>query len=105
MLSINKIVSLSGLALISLLPLPTLAEEPEEPAPPVVRSDRIEFDDRLIRGEGASSGAVYLFKRDPSVLPTLVPVRQSYRHLIVSSLLGERPLEPVTTWSDDQEPR
>ncbi|MEL6349561.1 MAG: hypothetical protein AAFV53_41040 [Myxococcota bacterium] len=78
---------------------PAETEETEAPADdgpaPVLRSDRIEFDERLIRGQSASSGAVYLFKRTPRDLPGLVPVRQSYRRQIVEPVLGARPLQPV----------
>ncbi len=58
------------------------------------RSNRMEFDERLVKGQAASSGAVYLFKRVPRQLPGLVPLRVSYRSAIVEPVLGERELEP-----------
>lgn len=73
------------------------AEESAPAEPTVLRSDRIEFDERLIRGQSASSGAVYLFKRTPRDLPGLVPVRQSYRRQIVEPVLNNRSLQPVTS--------
>jgi hypothetical protein len=60
------------------------------------RSGRMEFDERLIKGEAAKSGAVYLFKRVPRRLPGLVPFRRSYRRRIVEPVLGARELKPVT---------
>ncbi len=59
------------------------------------RSSRMEFDERLVKGQTAKSGAVYLFKRVPRKLPGLVPMRRSYRQRIVSPVLGERQLKPV----------
>lgn len=59
------------------------------------RSGRMEFDERLIKGQAAQSGAVYLFKRVPRQLPGLVPLRRSYRKRIVEPVLGLRPLKPV----------
>ncbi len=64
---------------------------------PLRRSNRIEFDERLIKGQTASSGAVYLFTRTPRSLPALVPLRRSYRKRIVEPVLGDRPLEPMNT--------
>ncbi len=59
------------------------------------RSGRMEFDERLIKGQAAKSGAVYLFKRAPRRLPGLVPLRRSYRRRIVEPILGERELKPA----------
>jgi len=59
------------------------------------RSNRMEFDERLIKGQTASSGAVYLFKRVPRNLPGLVPLRRSYRSRIVEPVLGDRELQPA----------
>ena len=59
------------------------------------RSSRMEFDERLVKGQTAKSGAVYLFKRVPRKLPGLVPMRRSYRERIVRPVLGERRLKPV----------
>ncbi len=59
------------------------------------RSGRMEFDERLVKGQAAKSGAVYLFKRVPRRLPGLVPMRRSYRRRIVEPVLGERELKPA----------
>jgi hypothetical protein len=59
------------------------------------RSNRMEFDERLIRGQTATSGAVYLFDRAPRELPGLVPLRRSYRAAIVEPVLGDRELKPA----------
>jgi hypothetical protein len=60
------------------------------------RSNRMEFDERLVKGQAAKSGAVYLFKRVPRRLPGLVPMRKSYRRRIVEPVLGQRKLKPAT---------
>jgi hypothetical protein len=54
------------------------------------RSDRMDFDERLVKGQGVRSGAVYLFKRTPRKLPELVSLRTSYRDRIVEPVLGQR---------------
>ncbi len=54
------------------------------------RSDRMEFDARLVRGQKATSGAVYLFQRAPRPLPPLVVLRQSYLDRIVEPVLGKQ---------------
>lgn len=59
------------------------------------RSNRMEFDERLVKGQAAKSGAVYLFKRVPRHLPGLVPMRRSYRDRIVQPVLGKHPLKPA----------
>lgn len=71
----------------------------------VMRSNRMEFDERLVKGQSASSGAVYLFKRVPRHLPGLVPMRRSYRARIVEPVLGERELKPAvySTEVEDEE--
>jgi len=80
---------------------------PPEPAPveeqtgSLQRSSRMEFDERLIRGQGAASGAVYLFDRAPRELPGLVPLRRSYREEIVEPILGDRELKPAVYSTDD----
>jgi hypothetical protein len=83
------------------------APPPPEPAPAeeqagmLQRSNRMEFDERLIRGQGAASGAVYLFDRAPRELPGLVPLRRSYRDEIVEPILGDRELKPAVYSTDD----
>jgi hypothetical protein len=58
-------------------------------------SRRMEFDERLVKGQAAKSGAVYLFKRIPRRLPGLVPLRRSYRRRIVEPVLGGTELKPA----------
>ena len=60
------------------------------------RSNRMEFDARLIRGETAGSGAVFLFQRAPRPLPSMVPLRTSYLHETVDQRLGERYAQELT---------
>jgi len=76
-------------------------EEATEAAAPkqggsLQRSNRMEFDARLVRGERAGSGAVFLFQRAPRALPSMVPLRQSYLHDSVSQVLGDRGTEQLT---------
>ncbi len=54
------------------------------------RSNRMEFDARLIRGETAGSGAVFIFQRAPRKLPSMVPRRTSYLRDSVDVTLGDR---------------
>ncbi|PIE15103.1 MAG: hypothetical protein CSA66_08230 [Proteobacteria bacterium] len=57
-------------------------------SPVLQRSNRMELDARLVRGETPRSGAVYLFQRAPRRLPPLVTLRQSYLDDIVVPVLG-----------------
>jgi hypothetical protein len=52
------------------------------------RSDRMEFDARLIRGERAS-GAVFLFQRTPRKLPSMVERRRTYLEGSIRTTLGD----------------
>lgn len=47
------------------------------------RGERIEFDARLIQGQTAKAGAVYLFERVSSNLRSMVKERLSFRDKIV----------------------
>jgi hypothetical protein len=80
---------------------PEPAPAAEEQTGSLQRSSRMEFDERLIRGQGAASGAVYLFDRAPRELPGLVPLRRSYREEIVEPILGDRELKPAVYSTDD----
>lgn len=60
------------------------------------RGNRMEFDARLIRGETAGSGAVFLFQRAPRPLPSMVPLRTSYLHETVDQRLGQRYAQSLT---------
>lgn len=55
---------------------------------PLRRSNRMEFDARLVQGQTAQSGAVYLFQRAPRRLPPLLQLHQSYLDRIVDPVLG-----------------
>lgn len=50
------------------------------------RGERVEFDGRLIEGQTAASGAIYLFERLPSELRSMVAERRSYRQEILETL-------------------
>ncbi len=69
------------------------------------RSNRMEFDARLIRGETAGSGAVFLFQRAPSALPSMVPLRKSYLQQSVDNVLtpGWTPPKKKSTTSASSE--
>lgn len=74
-------------------PAPAPSDTPEEPV--LQRSNRMELDARVVRGETARSGAVYLFQRAPRRLPPLVGLHQSYLDEIVVPVLGADALAPV----------
>lgn len=50
------------------------------------RGERIEFDARLIQGQTAKAGAVYLFERASSNLRSMVKDRTSFRDKIVRTV-------------------
>ena len=50
------------------------------------RGERVEFDGRLIEGQTAASGAIYLFERLPSELRSMVSERRSYRREVLETL-------------------
>lgn len=54
---------------------------------------RVEFDARVVRGEGAGSGAVYLFERPPRPLPSMIDRRSSYLDGTVQGALGDDGVE------------
>lgn len=61
------------------------------------RGNRMEFDGRLIRGETAGSGAVFLFQRVPRPLPSMVKTRTSYLSDTVQEVLGDSGTEQFET--------
>jgi len=87
-------------------PAPVKPEAATEPAPdapgePVLqRSNRMELDARVVRGETARSGAVYLFQRAPRRLPPLVGLQQSYLDEIVVPVLGQDALRAPSAASE-----
>lgn len=64
-------------------------EEEEATTATLQRGNRMEFDGRLIRGETAGSGAVFLFERAPRPLPSMVSTRRTYLFETVGTVLGE----------------
>lgn len=50
------------------------------------RGDRVEFDGRIIEGQTAAQGAIYLFERLPSELRSMVLERRSYRAEVLETL-------------------
>ena len=65
------------------------ADNAGEPSGPTLqRGNRMEFDGRLIRGETAGAGAVFLFERAPRPLPSMVKRRRSYLGDTVDGVLG-----------------
>jgi hypothetical protein len=59
------------------------------PQTDVRRSNRMEFDPRLIKGQSAGSGAVFLYQRTPRPLPSMVERRSTFLRATVQSELGE----------------
>jgi len=64
-------------------------EGDETASPSLRRGNRMEFDARLIRGEGAGSGAVFLFQRAQRPLPSMIHKRTSFLRETVDTLLGD----------------
>lgn len=64
-------------------------EGDESSSPSLRRGNRMEFDARLIRGESAGSGAVFLFQRAQRPLPSMIQKRSSFLRDTVDALLGD----------------
>ena len=64
--------------------------------PALRRSNRMEFDGRLIKGERAA-GAVYLFNRAPRKLPPLLKLKRDELDRIVWPVLKRNADRPVST--------
>ncbi|MCA9665871.1 MAG: hypothetical protein KC503_09795 [Myxococcales bacterium] len=63
------------------------ADKPPPTAPGALRRGaRVEFDGRLVQGQTAKSGAIYLFARKRSELRSMVKERRSYRREIVRTI-------------------
>lgn len=56
----------------------------------IKRGERIEFDERLIQGQTAKAGALYIFDRKPNVLRSMVNERESYRDEIVQQIFPDQ---------------
>jgi hypothetical protein len=61
------------------------------------RGERVEFDGRLIEGQTAASGAIYLFERLPSELRSMVRERQSYRREVLETVYENGVPPPAAT--------
>lgn len=55
------------------------------------RGARVEFDGRLVQGQTAKSGAIYLFARKRSELRSMIVERNDYRTEILQTVYPERP--------------
>ena len=64
--------------------------EGEQQGSTLQRGNRMEFDARLVRGERAGSGAVFLFQRVPRPLPSMFDKRSSFLGDSVEDTLGQR---------------
>lgn len=64
-------------------------EQQGDTGPTLRRGNRMEFDARLIRGESAGSGAVFLFERAQRPLPSMIKKRTSFLRDTVGGTLGE----------------
>jgi hypothetical protein len=72
---------------------PEEQEKAASPAPPAPggagglrRGARVEFDGRLVQGQTAKSGAIYLFARKRSELRSMVAEREAYRREILRTV-------------------
>ena len=67
----------------------TDGEQQADTGPSLRRGNRMEFDARLIRGESAGSGAVFLFERAQRPLPSMINKRTSFLRDTVGATLGD----------------
>lgn len=72
-------------------PAPAAAEPAPAPAPApspdnLRRGGRVEFDGRLVQGQTAKSGAIYLFARQRTELQSMVRERTNYRKEILRTV-------------------
>jgi hypothetical protein len=69
---------------------PETTPRPAQPQQPVARQEsRIEFDERMVRGQSAS-GVIYLFQRSPSEFKSIVQVPETFRPRTVEVLAPRR---------------
>ncbi len=62
------------------------AAEGDDDASKLQRGERVEFDTRLIQGQTAKAGAVYLFARVSTNLKSMVKERSSFREKVVRTV-------------------
>ncbi|MCB9557183.1 MAG: hypothetical protein H6707_13835 [Deltaproteobacteria bacterium] len=63
--------------------------EPQAAAPEATairRGSRVEFDARLVAGQAAAAGAIYLFSRSRTPLKSMIGERKSYRREILRTV-------------------
>lgn len=67
------------------------AEGGAGPADPgnLQRGGRVEFDGRLVQGQSAKSGAIYLFARQRTDLKSMVRERENYRKEILRTVYSD----------------
>ena len=79
-------------------PAPRRAQQAQREAPPAAdpgdgqelrRGEKVEFDARLIQGQTAKAGAVFLFERVSSDLSSMVKERRSYRREIIEEVFPQ----------------
>jgi hypothetical protein len=67
-------------------PAPRATPAPAGQSAGLRRGARVEFDGRLVQGQTAKSGAIYLFARQRSPLRSMVEERASFRQEILRSV-------------------
>jgi hypothetical protein len=65
------------------------AAQPAEEGRALQRGERVEFDGRLIQGQTAKAGAVYLFARVSTNLRSMVKERSSFKDKIVRTVFPD----------------
>ncbi len=70
-------------------PAPSGGKDDEE-GRSLQRGERVEFDARLIQGQTAKAGAVYLFARVPTNLKSMVRERTTFREKIVRTVYPDQ---------------
>lgn len=77
-------------------PTPKGASGPatDEEGKTLQRGERVEFDARLIQGQSAKAGAVYLFARVATNLKSMVKERTSFRDKVVRTVYPTEEAKP-----------
>ena len=66
----------------------------EEEGKTLQRGERVEFDARLIQGQSAKAGAVYLFARVATNLKSMVKERSSFRDKVIRTVYPTEEAKP-----------
>ncbi len=64
--------------------LPSLAAAQEQRGP-----TRINFDERLIKGQTAKAGSVYIYQRQAIEIRSLVDLKRSWRAKVIRTVFAE----------------